>query len=374
MAAAPSVADTHLDSTLLELSWALFAITFIVISLRFLSDSFLLHSFKLPSYLALCAFLLALASQVLIGLAVHYGLGEHIDSLDQREISLALTYIWQAQPLQLLANTTGKFAIAALLVTLHGPRFAKAKTIFIWTLVGFQTAFVAIGIVMIYTQCRPVAKLWRDSLPGTCDGRGRNQTFAYAQGGVASFVDLALAIYPIILFWDLRVKLFKKLVLGSVCAIIRTVNVSGLSHTHDVTHAVARLVIWNTTEMYLVLLAGSLPGLRPLFNKRIRVSSNRTSSYDYAPRQKHQENQNMILKLSSIPTGRSRAYASTGNHNQGGSTENILATMGHGGIVKTTEVNVNSGRNSVQAQTSRQRGDESQSIDFSDIEIARADV
>ncbi|KAI4145465.1 MAG: hypothetical protein LQ341_002385 [Variospora aurantia] len=181
--------------------------------------------------------------------------------------------------------------------------------------------------------------------------------------GVASFVDLALAIYPIILFWDLRVKLFKKLVLsvlfafgiiGSVCAIIRTVNVSGLSHTYDVTR--------------------SLPGLRPLFNKRIRVSSNRTSSCDYAPRQKHQENQNMILKLSSIPTGRSKAYASTGNNNQGGSTENILATMGHGGILKTTEVNVNSGRNSVQAQTSRQREDESQSTDCSGIEIARADV
>ncbi|KAL9022557.1 MAG: hypothetical protein Q9185_000267 [Variospora sp. 1 TL-2023] len=128
------------------------------------------------------------------------------------------------------------------------------------------------------------------------------------------------------------------------------------------------------TEMYLVLLAGSLPGLRPLFNKRVRLSSNRTSSYEYAPRQRHQENQNMILKLSSIPTGRSKAYASTGNHNQAGSTENILATMGHGGNMKTTEVKVNSGRNSVQAQTSRQREDESQSTDCSGIEIARADV
>lgn len=55
-AAPPSAADTHLDSTLLELSWALFAITFIISSLRFLSDSYILHSFKLPSYLALLAF------------------------------------------------------------------------------------------------------------------------------------------------------------------------------------------------------------------------------------------------------------------------------------------------------------------------------
>ncbi|KAL8961569.1 MAG: hypothetical protein Q9193_001895 [Seirophora villosa] len=341
----------------------------------------------MPSYLAF---------QVLIACAVHYGLGEHIGSLNQRDTALALTYIWQAQPLQLLANTTGKVAIAALLVTLHGPRFCKIKTIFIWTLVGVQAAFVAISIAMIYTQCAPVAKLWRHSLPGTCKGRERNQNFAYAQGGVSSFIDLALAIYPIILFWDLRVKLFKKLVLailfafgivyvldfpprttqtesvsGSICAIIRTVNIRGLSHTQDVTHAVARLVIWNTTEMYLVLLAGSLPGLRPLFNKRMKVSSNRKSSYDSALRRNHAENQNMVLKLSSLPTGRNKAYASTSNHHLAGSTENILTTMGHGGIVKTTEVKVKSGRNSVQGQTCRQVGDESQNTQWLDIEVGR---
>ncbi|KAI4089299.1 MAG: hypothetical protein LQ344_005517 [Seirophora lacunosa] len=300
-AAPPSAADTHLDSTLLELSWALFAITFIISSLRFLSDSYILHSFKLPSYLALLAFLIALASQVLIACAVHYGLGEHIGSLNQRDTSLVLTYIWQAQPLQLLANTTGKVAIAALLVTLHGPRFCKVKTIFIWTLVGVQAAFVAISIAMIYTQCTPVAKLWRHSLTGTCKGRERNQNFAYAQG------------------------------------------------------------------------AGSLPGLRPLFNKRMRVSSNRNSSYDSAPRQNRAENQNMILKLSSLPTGRNKAYASTSNHHLAGSTENILTTMGHGGIVKTTEVKVKSGRNSVQGQTCRQVGDEYQNTQWSDIEAARVD-
>lgn len=125
--------------------------------------------------------------------------------------------------------------------------------------------------------------------------------------------------------------------------------------------------------MYLVLLAGSLPGLRPLFNKRMRVSSNRNSSYDSAPRQKHAENQNMILKLSSLPTGRNKAYASTSNHHLAGSTENILTTMGHGGIVKTTEVKVKSGRNSVQGQACRQVGDESQNTQWLDIEVARGD-
>lgn len=127
--------------------------------------------------------LIALASQVLIALAIHYGLGNHIESLDQQHSTLALTYIWQAQPLQLVANTTAKIAIAALLVTLHGPKFAREKTIFIWTLAGLQTVFVVVAIALIYAQCTPAAKLWQISIPGTCDGRVRNQYFAYVQGG-----------------------------------------------------------------------------------------------------------------------------------------------------------------------------------------------
>ncbi|KAL9002989.1 MAG: hypothetical protein Q9188_004107 [Gyalolechia gomerana] len=270
------------------------------------------------------------------------------------------TYLWQAQPLQLLANTVGKIAIAALLVTLHGPRFAKAKTIFIWTLAGLQVFIVLIAISLIYAQCRPVSKLWRDDLAGTCDGRVRNQNFAYVQGGVSSFVDLALAIYPMFLFWDLRIKFMKKMVLSLLfafgivacaSAIIRTVNLSTLGQNRDFSHAVAELVIWNTTEMYLVLLAGSLPGLRPLFNKRMRTSSNRGSSYGYPRRQSGQcDKKSFAMKLSGLPTARSKAYAGNGNGNHDGSTENILKNLGPGNIMLTTEVNVRSGRNSIRGQ------------------------
>ena len=201
-----------------------------------------------------------------------------------------MTYIWQAQPLQLIANAAGKVSIATLLVTLHGPRHAKIKSIFIWTLAGIQVLACILGIAFIYAQCRPVAKLWRPKLPGTCDGQTRNQQFAYVQGAISSSVDLALAIYPIVLFWDLQIPLAKKMILSvlfafgtvydslplsvqyppltlnSACAsgIVRTVKIGRLGQTHDfprrlsifalliaprltgAADAVADLVIWNT--------------------------------------------------------------------------------------------------------------------------------
>ncbi|KAL8944488.1 MAG: hypothetical protein Q9216_000398 [Gyalolechia sp. 2 TL-2023] len=267
------------------------------------------------------------------------------------------TYMWQAQPLQLLSNTAGKVAIAALLVTLHGPRFARAKTIFIWTLAGLQVFIVLLAILLIYAQCRPVRKLWRDDIAGTCHGRVRNQNFAYVHGGVSSFVDLALAIYPIYLFWGLRIEFVKKMVLSLLFAFGIVYNKNHpqnctLAKKHDLTHALAELVIWNTTEMYLVLLAGSLPGLRPLFNKRMRTPSNHGSSYDFHRRQNGQcDKKSLVMKLSSLPTARSKAYAGKGNRAHDGSTENILKNVGPGNIMMTTEVNVRSGRNSIRGHT-----------------------
>ncbi|KAL8851759.1 MAG: hypothetical protein Q9221_003369 [Calogaya cf. arnoldii] len=280
---------------------------------------------------------------------------------------MTMTYIWHAQPLQLLANASGKLAIATLLVTLHGPKFAKVKSIFIWTLVATQTVIVIIAIAMIYAQCVPVEILWKVSRPGKCDGRERNEKWAYLQGAVSSTVDLALAIYPIVLFWDLRIKAPKKLMLSVLFAF-------GI-----VLDEVAELVLWNTAEMYLVLVAGSLPGLRPLCNKRVRALSNRHSSYEYPSRSSNTgHKREFALKLSNLP--RTKAFASTSNNNRSEeSTENFFANMGNGHIMKTTEVNVVHGDSSSRAETpsgpdderGNEQGKASRGSAGSDLEIGR---
>ena len=78
--------------------------------------------------------------------------------------------------------------------------------------------------------------------------------------GVSSTVDLSLAVYPIVLFWDLRIQTLKKLMLSvlfafgivyvdhvpssdrvlnsiraCICSIVRTVNISRLGQTKDLT-------------------------------------------------------------------------------------------------------------------------------------------
>ncbi|KAI4093412.1 MAG: hypothetical protein LQ339_007687 [Xanthoria mediterranea] len=381
---------SKLGFILLELSWALFGISTLILGLRLFSDLYYMRTFKLPSFFTLLGLLLGLAGQILITYSVHWGLGKHIESLQLTQIEMTMTYIWNAQPLQLLANTSGKLAIATLLVTLHGPKFAKAKSIFIWTLAAVQSTTVIIAISMIYAQCDPVEKLWKVSLPGACNGRERNEKWAYVQGAISSSVDLALAVYPIVLFWDLQIQMLKKLVLSvlfafgivaCICCIVRTVNISRLGQTSDLTHEVAELVIWNTAEMYLVLIAGSLPGLRPLCNKRVRALSNRQSSYGYHSRDSHMAHKrDFAMKLSNLPHGRTKAFASTSNNNRSQeSTENFFANMSNGHIMKTTEFNVVHGDSSSRGETPFGQEDErgveqgkaSRGSAGSDLEIGR---
>lgn len=111
--------------------------------------------------------------------------------------------------------------------------------------------------------------------------------------------------------------------------------------------------------MYLVLLAGSLPGLSPYFNKRIRALSNRNSSYGYPSRQSRAGHKHdIVLKLSSLPHGRSKAFASRNNNKNEESSENFFSGMSNRDIMKTTEVNVVSGESTSRAQTPHGQGDE----------------
>ncbi|KAL9037335.1 MAG: hypothetical protein Q9180_003778 [Flavoplaca navasiana] len=399
----PGTPASKLGSILLAASWALFAVSFLVLGLRLFSDLYYMRTFKLPSFFTLSGLLLGLAGQVLITYSVNWGLGSHFEGLNLRQIEMTMTYIWHAQPLQLLANASGKLAIATLLVTLHGPKFAKAKSIFIWTLVATQTIVVIVAIAMIYAQCDPVEKLWKVSLPGVCNGRERNEKWAYLQGGVSSTVDLSLAIYPIVLFWDLRIQTLKKLILSvlfafgivyvdsvpssgrvlnsiraCICTTLATLPMCVTDASQD---EVAELVIWNTAEMYLVLIAGSLPGLRPLCNKRVRALSNRRSSYEYPSQSSHTgQKREFALKLSNLPHSRTKAFASpSARRKNEGSTENFFANMGSGHIMKTTEVNVVHGDSSSRAETAsgqeddqgQEQGETSRGSAGSDLEIGK---
>ena len=92
--------------------------------------------------------------------------------------------------------------------------------------------------------------------------------------GWLAFIDLALALLPITVIWNLRLDWHKKLglsilmglgVFAFICAVIKTSKLPELNARADITFITVSLWIWTANETNVIILAASIPTLRPLY-------------------------------------------------------------------------------------------------------------
>lgn len=92
--------------------------------------------------------------------------------------------------------------------------------------------------------------------------------------GIGVFSDIALAFYPIYLIGPLQhmkmsLKIGLCLILGGgivagVAGINKTIAIATITQ-NDITFAIAKLNTWVLTEMWFIIIFGSIPVLRPFF-------------------------------------------------------------------------------------------------------------
>ncbi|KAL2057154.1 hypothetical protein ABVK25_002893 [Lepraria finkii] len=356
----PTTTKSSRGIVLDAITWTFFSIALIFCFMRLYADIVILRFTRLDTYIATFTFLAIIVSQICTALSVHYGMGQHASTLDPPQTVLSIKWSWMAQILQLFANTTGKLAVITYLATIHGPSHPRSKLAFLWSLSSLQVASVIIIIAFILAQCSPLQKLWNEAIPGTCNGRIRNQNFAFFQGSLSAFTDICLAVYPMLIFWTLQMKnktkillciLFGFGLLAAVSSIIKTANLHRLEHTADITYDLAYLITWNAVDMYIVFIASSVPTLVPIFNRRSPKSAPSTyNSYKRrnAALDSNQGGDDAALTSFSVPPGRVNAYTSAARSNRAnqvdgnGSAEEILGEMGRGDILMTTKINVTS--------------------------------
>ena len=92
--------------------------------------------------------------------------------------------------------------------------------------------------------------------------------------GWLAFIDLALALLPITIIWNLQLDWHKKLGLSTlmglgvfafICAVIKTSKLPELNARADITFITVSLWIWTANETNAIILAASIPTLRPLY-------------------------------------------------------------------------------------------------------------
>ncbi|KAJ5515153.1 hypothetical protein N7463_004705 [Penicillium fimorum] len=220
------------NSTLiLAVSWTETCIGLFLFSLPFLSNWKFVGRFRWDFAVAGLTVATETTAQVFLQFSVNAGMGHHLDELSDSQRVTALHWSWVFQLLAITASMLGKLAILAFLFQIRGRHDKKP-----WFLIILGVLIGSINIAVLGTilgQCKPMHKLWDDSVEGTCDpGRKMNQNYSFFQANAQS-----------------------------------------------------SLLIWASTESWIMIIVGCVPPIRSLMEKvmqRLGFTSKKTSTpYEY---------------------------------------------------------------------------------------------
>ncbi|KAJ3498636.1 hypothetical protein NLG97_g965 [Lecanicillium saksenae] len=263
------------------ITWAEAAVALVLIALRAKTASFYRERRSFSGILGLrwdfiwviMALLIALAAQVLMTISAKHGLGNHEMLLGDDDIVETNFWSWMAQVVAIMALAVGRIAVIAFLLTVQ----ARANRNGRWVLyiIGFLQAAINVAeVVLILYQCSPIDKLWDQNVKGTCNLIVLCSQLGFLQGSIGVLADLVLAFYPTYLIGPLQhMKTSLKIglclilsggIVAAVAGINKTIAIATITQ-NDITYAIAKLNTWVLTEMWFIIIFGSIPVLRPFF-------------------------------------------------------------------------------------------------------------
>lgn len=284
MASIPKQDEENLGPLILTISWTLAAIAIIIVILRVLTRFKSKHGVRIDDYFMLLSLVCGVANMTLISIAVSWGFGRHLASLDPVRVVQALKYDYIQQPLHVMSSPFGRISFALFLVEILLKKITRRG--FLYSLMVLQFAVNGATATIILAQCRPVQALWNHEIKGHCLNPRVQEYYSLFQGSFNVVTDFILAVFPATFIWRLKMKLRRKiglmLVLGlgifsMVATIIKTVQIKSLRSRSDYTYATVWLVIWTSVEQYVIMIAASIPIIMPA----LRWFGEKLSSFRY---------------------------------------------------------------------------------------------
>ncbi|KAI1455341.1 hypothetical protein F4805DRAFT_476876 [Annulohypoxylon moriforme] len=267
------MSPNDLGPTVVAVSWAFAAISTIIVIARFYVRLRIVRFLTIDDYIIAVTLALALGNSAFLTISTSWGLGQHIEALKSQPTHkmYAIKWVYLSEFFSILSSGFGRISFAFLLLGLMPPK--KIQRRFLWAIICVQFV-VDIGTVIIgLAQCQPLNGYWDPNVGASCWPRAVQQYAGYFQSSVCCLVDFVLALFPTSLFWNLKMGLKQKFplsfmmglcIFAMVASMVRAIYLRSLAETYDATYAMARLAIWWTLEAYLVLLAVSIPTLRPI--------------------------------------------------------------------------------------------------------------
>ncbi|KAL3489188.1 hypothetical protein BJX62DRAFT_226740 [Aspergillus germanicus] len=247
---------------ILGIFWAFYTVSVLMVSARLYIRARWLKNIGLDDYIIAASMVMLTGYTVVSTVNVGLGYGKHTAILIVNYADFALG---------IMSFTTPKLAIAALLNRVMIP--SQFHRWWLWFLTSLVFISSTICIVVLFTMCDPPRALWQIDLLSSGQATCRPQKilvgYAIFTGAISGFVDLYLAVYPIVVLARLQITLKKKLALcaalgmGAVAcamAIVKCFQLPSLYDTSDSTYATADLRRIKHNQK-----ASCIPTLGPLY-------------------------------------------------------------------------------------------------------------
>jgi len=194
-------------------------------------------------------------------------------------------------------------------------------------------------MILLYVQCEDVRTLWDPTIISKCWNPIVTADLGYSQTGLNAATDLFLTCLPASMLWNLQMNLRTKVGLivllglssiAFVSVIMKLLQVNSLA-SPDLLFANVEFLTWVVVEGNLVIIAASIPLLRPLFTyfRSTQTGSRHTNVYANTYELHNQNATNATGRgFTKIQGNTSIAKAS-----DAGSEEGILPMQGTTGLV-----------------------------------------
>ncbi|KAK8045876.1 hypothetical protein PG996_013940 [Apiospora saccharicola] len=278
---------------LMAVLWALTGIVFIFLLMRIYTRVICVASYGADDHFFMIAFLLMIASDAVITVAVGKGFGRE----DLDEDAKYNTIFWRdlGQSNALVATAAAKASVGFFMIRLVIVRWQK---VLISMAMGALGATCILMAIFTWAACTPVEFSWDDRIPGgTCMNTvplgvamGRIKLMNLNPQTVGTvFIDLLFAVLPWNFVWKLNMSRKDKLIiagslsLGLLAAVAGIIRITYVRGVREVDYDV---IIWSQVEIAVTMICDEprrrhgdhSVGLRtiggtPMFGARVTPSS-----------------------------------------------------------------------------------------------------
>lgn len=197
------------------------ASTFVILVatlVRFYARSVILKIFTLEDGLMILALITFLIFIPFYFAAVPYGLGHHTWNVTISELFSLLHRQYIAQILYSVSILPAKIAVILQIMRIFNTKHGrKGDWVYwgSWSMIVFTTAYSFAGIILCIFPCKPVHRLWDQTLPGTCISPMVPGAISAVGNLVSDLIVLAL---PMLGVRNLQMRRKKKIAVSAVFA------------------------------------------------------------------------------------------------------------------------------------------------------------